>query len=166
MNNFFGATAQTNNFELGGGSFEPIPDGTKAKAAIDEAKWDSYNEETYISLRWAILEGEFKGRKVYQKVRISDASPQKAENAMAMLVAIDANAGGAIYAAGVKPDDMSLSINLMNKPMIIRLATWEINDKKGNWVNAVSSASPQGLAPPQQQQAPAMSQNFDNSVPF
>ena len=54
----------------------------------------------------------------------------------------------------------------MNKPMIIRLATWEINDKKGNWVNAVSSASPQGLAPPQQQQAPAMSQNFDETIPF
>ena len=166
MTNFFGTTTQTNTFELGGASFEPIPDGTKAKAAIDEAKWDSYNEETYISLRWAILEGEFKGRKVYQKVRILDVSPQKAENAMAMLVAIDANAGGAIYAAGVKPDDMSLSINLMNKPMIIRLATWEINDNKGNWVNAVSSASAQGLAPPQQQRAPAMSQNFDDSIAF
>ena len=165
MTNFFGQTKVQNAFELGGGSFEPIPDGTKAKAAIDEAKWDSYQEETYISLRWAILEGEFKGRKVYQKVRISDASPQKAENAMAMLVAIDANAGGAIYAAGVKPDDMSLSINLMNKPMIIRLATWEINDSKGNWVNAVSSAG-QGVAPTQQPQAPQAAQNFDSDIPF
>ena len=165
MTNFFGQTKVQNAFELGGGSFEPIPDGTKVKAAIDEAKWDSYQEETYISLRWAILEGEFKGRKVYQKVRISDVSPQKAEKAMTMLVAIDANAGGAIYAAGVKPDDMSLSINLMNKPMIIRLATWEINDKKGNWVNAVSSVG-QGIAPTQQPQAPQAAQNFDSDIPF
>lgn len=165
MTNFFGEVKAQNTFELGGGDFEPIPNNTQLKSVIDEAKWDSYNEESYISLRWSVLEGEFKGRKIYQKIRVLDVSPQKSGNAKAMLAAIDTNAGGALMAAGVQPDDMALSINLMNKPMMIQVAIWEINEKKGNWIKAVA---PMGgaTAPVPQQQAPQQSPSFDADIGF
>ena len=134
-NKTLGATA---SFEMGGGSFEPIPSNTQLKVMIDEAKWDEYENVFYISLRWNILDGEFQGRKIYQKVKVNDPDPKKKDRQLSMLAAIDSNAGGALMAAGVEPDDMALSINLMNKPMAIVVDVWEINDKKGNWVKAVS----------------------------
>ena len=46
---------EAGSFDMGGGSFEPIPDNTDVLAAPDEAKWDSYEGDSYISLRWNIL---------------------------------------------------------------------------------------------------------------
>ena len=36
-------------FESGGGDLEPIPNGTGCIAAIEEAKWDEYKDDEYIS---------------------------------------------------------------------------------------------------------------------
>lgn len=154
------------SFEAGGGNFDPIPSNTQLKSMIDEAKWDEYDGERYISLRWTVLDGEFSNRKIYQKVKVNEADPKKKDRALAMLAAIDANAGGALMKAGVEPDDMSLGINLMNKPMAIVVDTWEINDKKGNWVKAVSAlknAPAQTLKPA----SPANNNDdFDSDIPF
>lgn len=151
-------------FESGGGNFDPIPSNTQLKSMIDEAKWDEYEGESYISLRWTVLDGEFANRKIYQKVKVNEADPKKKDRALAMLAAIDANAGGALMKAGVEPDDMSLSINLMNKPMAIVVDTWEISGKSGNWVKAVS---PLKSAPVQQQaQQKAPYDDFEDDVPF
>lgn len=165
MSNFFGSTEVKTSFDLGGGKFPPIPEGTKVKAVIDEAKWDTYQDESFVSLRWSVLAGEFINRKIYQKIKIDDNDPAKSARAMEMLVAIDANAGGGIYSAGVKPDDMSLAVNLLNKSMVIRLAVWEINGKDGNWINAVESGAPNGQLPPQ---APKKADAFDPTadIPF
>lgn len=154
-------------FEMGGGNFEPIPENTQLKAMIDEAKWDEYDQQKYISLRWAIIDGEFKGRKLFQKVRVLDADSKKSDKAKSMLAAVDSNAGGKLMAAGVMPDDMSLSINLMNKPMAIVVSVWEIDGKKGNWIKAVSPLN----AAPTQNQAPKLDINnpsidFDDDVGF
>jgi hypothetical protein len=146
-------------FDLGGGDFEPIPNDTQAHAMIDEAKWDSYEGDEYISLRWTVIDGDYKGRKIFQKVRVKDADPKKSDKSKQMLVAIDFNAGGGLMRAGVEPDDMSLMINLVNKPMHIVLAVWEINDKKGNWVKSVSGKA--------QEQKPAPQHTkFDDDIAF
>ena len=138
MTNFFGEATAVSTFEIGGGSFKPIPADTQLRSVIDEAKWDSYNDESYISLRWSVIDGEFKGRKIYHKIKVLDQDPAKSNRAKAMLAAIDTNAGGALMRAGVQPDDMALNINLVNKPMVIKVAVWEINGKEGNWVTAVA----------------------------
>ena len=155
-----------NTFDLGGDDFEPMPNNTQLKAVIQETKWAEYEGQRYINNKWSVIDGEYKGRVLFQKIRVLDENPTKADKHKRMLAAIDANAGGKLMAAGVMPDDMSLSINLMNKPMAIIVAVWEINDKKGNWIKAVSS-----LNAPQQQQAPqpptnAMSADFDPSIGF
>ena len=165
------AIENQNTFDMGGGNFEPIPNNTQLKSIIEEAKWDEYDNVKYVSLKWSVIDGEFKNRKIFQKIRVLDAEPKKADKAKTMLAAIDNNTGGALMAAGVMPDDMSLSINLMNKPMAIVVAIWEIDEKKGNWIKAVS---PLNSAPQQQQQAqtpsatPQQAQNggFDADIGF
>lgn len=127
------------SFDMGGGSFEPIPDNTDVLAAPVEAKWDSYEGDSYINIAWTILKPEdYANRRVFQKVKVNEPDSKKAEKAKRMLAAIDANAGGNLRASGKAPDDESLTKCLVNKQMIIKLMVWEINGKSGNWVCAVS----------------------------
>lgn len=121
---------------------EPIPDGAQVKAALDEAKWDSYEGDEYISLRWNVLApAEYKGRKVFQKVRVNDA--KKGDKAKKMLAAIAVNAGGGLLKCA-NVQDQDLQKHLLNKPMALQLKVWEIEKTdgtgtaKGNWVNAVA----------------------------
>ncbi len=125
-------------FELGGGNFEPIPDNTQLKVIIEEAKWDNYDNEDYISLKWSVFDGEHSNRKIFQKLKVNEPDSKKSDKAKTMLAAIDANAGGQLMAAGVMPNDMSLALNLCNKPMAIVVAIWEIDGKSGKWVKGVS----------------------------
>lgn len=149
-------------FEMGGGDIQPIPADTSCLAAIDEAKWDEKDGARYISLRWNVLQpAEYKNRKVYQKLWVADPDPKakdaekKREKAKRMLAAIDTNAGGKLRAAGVEPTETSLGIALINKPMVIKVMQWKIEDgaetKVGNWIGAVSAkkgAAPAPVAKP------------------
>lgn len=174
------AADTSGKFETGGGDIAPIPNNTSVLAAIDEAKIDNYNDESYISLRWVVLQPkEYANRKIFQKVRVWDGDSKKSDKAKRMLAAIDTNAGGKLMAAGKEPDDMLLTVSLVNKPMVLKLQTWEIENqagelKKGNWVCAVSprSAAQQVAQQPaaavvQQPEAKAQELvDFDKDVPF
>lgn len=139
--------------------FEPIPDGSNLRACIEEAKWDSYDGENFIKLTWTVLDGEYKSRKVFHKVKVRESDLSKKDKAIRMLAAIDANAGGNLMRLGKEPDDMELTANLTNKPMAIKVGVWEISGKKGNWVMAVSA-----LNTPQA--APAPIAAADEDIPF
>ena len=121
-------------------SFETIPDNTKALAIISSAEWRDANEYNgrHISLTWDIVEGEFKGRKVFQKIKLFETDKTKALKAQKMLIAIDANCKGAIVAAGVEPTQQGLQ-SLLHSPMYILIKEYEMNGSKGNWVAAVSA---------------------------
>jgi len=149
------------SFESGGGSFDPIPEGTQVIAMASEAKWDSYEGDEYISLRWDVIDGEHKGRIVFQKIRVKDDDSKKRDKAIRMLAAIDSNAGGALMKLGTEPNDMDLANSLTNKPMALKLGVWEFNDKKGNWVMAVSPTS--GVKAPEA--APVTGTNGEK-IPF
>jgi hypothetical protein len=133
----------TGNFESTT-NIEPIPDGTQVKAMIDEAKWDEYQGDEYISLRWSVLlPAEFKGRKIFQKVRVKDSDSKKSDKAKKMLAAIAVNAGGGLLkCADIK--DQDLQKHLLSKPMALMLKTYSIEKadgsgtSTGNWVNAVA----------------------------
>jgi hypothetical protein len=170
------AVQSTGNFESGGG-LAPIPDGTQVLAVIDEAKWDAYQNESYISLRWSVAKPqEYVNRKIFQKIKVQDSDLNKRDKALLMLAAIDTNAGGKLQAAGVQPDTQALAAALMNRPMVLKLGVWELDDKSksGNWVSKVAprpaagQAAPAAPAPapkPQPKPAPApMDDDFD--VPF
>lgn len=167
----------TGNFETGGGDIEPIPAKTQVLAAPDEASWYEPQDgsEPFISIRWSVLQPkEYENRKVFQKLRVNDDDKKKAEKARRMLAAIDANAGGKLMAAGVEPNDEALTVNLVNKMMLLNLQVWEMEiqgeTKRGNWVSAVAPKAGGSAKASTAKSAPAKSappvDNFDDDIPF
>ena len=140
-------------YEIPGGNMDPIPAGSSVLAMIDEAKWDhtQNDAEEYISLRWTVLAPEeYKNRKVFHKLWVTDHDPNakdhakavaKTDKARKMLAAIDANAGGRLTAKDARPSDDDLARALQDRPMVITLGVWESNQpggSGGNWVMAVA----------------------------
>ena len=160
-----------------GGNFgEPIPEDTDCLAAIEVIKWDTYQDEEYVSIQWAILQpAEHKNRKIFQKVKVNDADPKKADKAKRMLAAIDANHGGKLAKLDKEPTDQQLASALVTKLMVIKLGIWEIekddgSTKSGNWIKAVSPkkgavVESETKAAPKTKAAADMSQ-FDDDIPF
>lgn len=157
---------KSGEFEVGSGDLSPIPAETSCLASIDEAKWAQDRENNvFISLRWTVLQPvEYKNRKIFQKLWVSDADPKakdpgkKRDKALKMLAAIDTNAGGKLLAKADAPTDESLSSCLTNKPMIIKVMVWKIEDKEsgetksGNWIGAVSARSKTSAPPVQKKE--------------
>lgn len=137
-----------------GGAFAPIPEGSSVLALIDEAGWQDKDGTDYIELRWVVLApDQYKNRKIFQKLwvegdpSVADAKKAalKKDKAIRMLSAIDMNAGGKLVKKAGKPTNEDLMSCLTNKPMIIKLAVWEMDDKErpgetvsGNWICAVA----------------------------
>lgn len=163
------ASQTTGEFDGGGGKFEPIPSGTQLKACIEEAKWDNFGSEYFISLKWTVLEGEFKARKIFQKLKVEDEDHKKADKAKRMLGAIAKNAGGGLLSLGRKPTDQDMSSHLTMKPMAIVVQIWETKnqhgeDISGNWISAVASVNKaQTSQQPTQQQAAS---SIHDDIPF
>lgn len=147
----------TDTFEsAGGGDFAPIPAGTQCKALIDEAKWDKDKDgNEFVSLRWTMMQPEeYKNRKVFQKLWVSDLDPRaakdpakaekKQDNAKRMFAAIAGAAGGKLLQVAGKPTNEDLARCLTQKPMMIRLMVWDMKNEStgetmtGNWVHAVA----------------------------
>ncbi len=141
----------TTSFEMGGGDIKPIPNNTALIAAIEEAKWAEYDGEHYINLKWRVMRpADYANRVIFQKLKVF--SEKQGDKAKQMLAAIDANCGGKLAKLNDAPEDMHLMTALIGKPMAAKVQVWEINDKSGNWISAVSPAKPQ--APQAQPQAP------------
>ncbi len=51
-------------------SFKQIPDGTKALAKIEKFFNAEYQGNKYISIDWVLIDGDFKGQKVNQKLKV------------------------------------------------------------------------------------------------
>ena len=162
------AAAANGNMDMGGGNLAPIPEGTKVRAIITEAKWDAHEGTRHIKLRWDVADGEYKKRVIFQKIKVFESSPEKADRQRAMLAAIDFNAGGKLARLEKdEPSDVDLASALCNKVMIVRLGVWEMGDKSGNWINAVQGATQQASAPaPQSAPAAPAQTNFDEDCPF
>ena len=142
------AVETSTTFESGGGEITPIPNNTALIAAIEEAKWADYQGESYINLKWRVMRpSEFANRVIFQKLHVFD--PKKGDKAKQMLMAIDANCGGKLARLNDAPEDHDLMTALIGKPMAAKVQVWEINDKSGNWISAVSPAK---QAPQAQQQ--------------
>lgn len=141
-------------YEVPGGSMEPIPAGSSVLAMIEQIGWDRKpSGEEFISARWTVLAPEeYKNRKVFHKLWVTDLDPsakdqdagvKKRDKARKMLAAIDANAGGKLTAKpGIPSSDDLLA--LTNKPMVTTMMVWSMPDTRnggmmhGNWVSAVA----------------------------
>ena len=126
----------TGSFDAGGGGL--IPENTTAQAVITTATIDDFQGDEFINLTWTVQKpAAYANRKVFQKVRVWDADTKKADKAKKMLAAIDKNAGGKLLETGKEPTERTIQF-LLNKPMLIKIMVWEMNDKSGNWVASVS----------------------------
>lgn len=161
-----GAQAQQQTSFVAMEEIKPIPSGTVCKAIISEAKWTSYMGEEYIDLTWKVIDGTYKNRNIFHKVRVNSEDAKKADKAKKMLAAIATNAGGELFIVQGIPSDADLARCLTMKPMAIKLQVWSMNDdatgetKTGNWVSAVSESQAADLAA---QSAPAAEQD---DIPF
>ena len=152
----------TGKFESNNG-IALIPENTTCLAMITEANIAEYNGDEYINLAWTVNKPDaYKNRKVFQKVRVFDADTKKRDKALNMLAAIDKNAGGKLSKYDTAPTNEML-LNLMQKPMLIKVMVWEINDKQGNWVAAVS---PRSTEEPLPVQAKPVDDLVDDGIPF
>lgn len=150
------ATDAGTEYELpGGGNFDALPDGSKVLAMVEDAEWKSDQQENeFLNLKWTILKPEaFKSRKIFHKLFITDHDPRekdevkaekKRDRARQLFAAIDANAGGKLAKKGGKPSSDAVIVALANKPMVIGLGLWEMEDRQnpgkmmsGNWVRSV-----------------------------
>src|SRR5690554_5638740 len=123
-----GGQAQgTGNYEMEGGDLPPIPANTGCIAAIEEAKWDSFEDDRYISLKWRVMKpDDYAKRVIFQKVKVYGTSKDKdpkatSDKAKRMLAAIDANAGGKLMKVQGEPSDMDLMSALVGKTMAIKV---------------------------------------------
>lgn len=170
----------TTEFDSGGGAMMPIPNDTGCIAAIEEAKWDEFNDDRFISLKWRIMKpSEFDKRVVYQKVKVyglaKDKDPRAvADKAKRMLAAIDTNAGGKLMKVKGEPTDTDLMSALVGKVMAIKVMVWESTgddgvERSGNWVSAVAPAKGAKQVekkPEAKQEAKATDDDFDDDIPF
>lgn len=163
------AVESKSEFELGGG-FEVIPDGSRVLAAVEECKDDQWEGERFFNLKWRILEGEYKNRIIFQKLKVFSSKEKQRDNAITMLAAIDANAGGKLMASGKEPTDFAIASALANRPMILLLRVWESEDKQktGNYVAGVFSRQQTKAAPAPKKSSPSNEppMDFDSDVPF
>jgi len=169
------AEYKTTEYEQAGGDLEPIPAGTTVMAAIDEAKWvfSKGSEARHVALRWTVVKPEeFNNRKITQRLWIDDDDPRakdpekKRKSSEHMMVVIDTNSGGGLFKSGSLPTDEDLSVNLLNKPMLLGLQVWKMkaedgSDMSGNWVKKVGKAT--GAVPPAPKAKPPVS---DGEIPF
>jgi len=172
-------------FEAATGNFDPIPDGSKVLAEIDEVKWDLTRDNAeYLSIRWNVQEpDEFAKRKIYQKLWVTDDDPnakdeakakKKRDNAKRMLAAIDANCGGKLSKVMRKPSNDELTMALTARPMIIRCAVWEIESatgekNSGNWISAVfprQHGVEVAASAPKPAASTSRANDLDDDIPF
>ena len=179
-------------YEIGGGTFELIPNGSSVLALIDEAVWVERGEGVatirYISLRWSVVApDEVANRRVYQKLWVDTLDPsvsdetkaeRKRDKARRMLAAIDKNAGGKLMKIKGAPDNEDLAAALVQKMMVIRVQIWELQDRqsgetiRGNWVSQVAPKTHElhvtDDAPPKASNGAAgkRAAAFDDEVPF
>lgn len=148
-------------YDTGGGSFEPIPDKTNALATIITAAWaKSRDNDRYVNIQWSITKPEEYARRiVFMKVWCGDLDPRakdpekKRDKAKKMLITIDGLAGGKLAKAGREPDDDDLALALTNKSMGVTIMLWEMDGEdgkpmSGNWISSVWAKGAKELTVP------------------
>lgn len=111
--------------------FKPLPDG-EYKVAITESelKENSKKNGTFLQCKLQVLDGEHKGRTLFEILNLNHPNGQAVEIAKKTLSAI-------CHATGVmQPKDSS---ELHNRPMVAKVAVEPRKDKPGEYSNRVKA---------------------------
>jgi hypothetical protein len=126
-------------------SFTQIPDGTTALAKIESFVNAEYNGNKYLSLSWLLTDGDFKGAKVEQKLKVY-GDPQAKDSAKTRYRAL--NMLKLIYQLysmkpkhSGEPNDQDLAY-FIGKNAGIKIRETEPNDqgRQYNWVAEIHDA--------------------------
>ncbi len=126
-------------------SFTQIPDGTMAIAKIESFVNSEYNGNRYLSLNWVLVEGDFKGSKVEQKLKVfgdpMSADPAKARHRALNMLRLIYQLYNTKPKHSGEPNDQDLSV-FVGKIAGIKIRETEPNDKgrQYNWVAEVHDA--------------------------
>ncbi len=109
--------------------FDPVPAGDYTVIAADsEMKTTKDKKGSYLQFSLEIIDGEFKGRILFDRLNLDNANETAVKIAQGTLSSI-------CHAVGVmKPKDSS---ELHGKPMVVKVAVKERNDQKGVFSNEV-----------------------------
>jgi hypothetical protein len=128
--------------------FPPIPEGDYVAAIVgSETKPNSKRTGSYLQLMFEVLEGEYKGRKLWARLNLDNLSQQAVDMARAELSAI-------CRAVGVlKPADSSA---LHDRPLTIQVVqrTRSDNGEPTNEIKKYSSTASPVPPPPTNDEAP------------
>ncbi len=120
-------------------SFTQIPDGTMALAKIESFTTAEYNGNKYLSISWVLTDGDFKGAKVEQKLKVygdpmAKDSAKARHRALNMLKLIYQLYNTKPKHAG-DPTDQDLAV-FVGKAAGIKIRETEPNDqgRQYNWV--------------------------------
>ena len=136
-------------------SFDPIPAGQYMAMIVASEEKTSSKGNKFLSLEFEVIEGQYKGRKVWVNLNLEHPNPDTVKFARAELAAI-------CKAVGVlKPQD---SVQLHNLPLLINVKCANRKDT-GDLQNKIKSylpkdapkSAPSAQGQPQPQQAPANS---------
>jgi len=125
-------------------SFDPLPAG-KYLACITESEMKATKKGAgqFLNLTFEIIEGEYKGRKVWARLNLKNPNPQAEQIARGQLSAV-------CRAVGVMtPRD---SVELHNLPLVVTVKVKKREDT-GDLQNEVSGYAKKGAAAGQPQQA-------------
>jgi len=128
-------------------NFDPIPAGEYLAMIVGSEEKTSRNGHQFLSLEFEVLDGQYKGRKIWANLNLSHPNPETVKFARAELAAI-------CKAVGVlRPTD---SVQLHNLPMQIGVRCVSRKDT-GELQNRIKGYSPKAAtqAAVQQTQSPA-----------
>lgn len=145
------------------GSTDPIKDKTVATSMIEEAGWKEYNGDRYINLKWKVIDGPFKNRVAFQKLKVYDGKDSVADNAKEALYRLFLLCGA--KPKDQEPTDMDLMKALCNKPLAPRFRVWEIDGKTGNYVDAIYKSVGESAATASATQE-SKEESFDDDIAF
>lgn len=114
-----------------------IPDGTTAageilKVTLEDGYGDS---QDFYQVVYKLVDGDFKGSKIKQKIKCFEFEAKKKERALNMLMRL-------FKLTGSKPTHSNAPTDKDFKPMIgkilgLSIQEWYFNGNEGNWISAI-----------------------------
>lgn len=118
--------------------FTTLPEGTCADAMIKsftlvdkENKFSNINDRFY-EIKWKLVNGDFKGREVSQKIKCFDGKPEQIDRALNMLKLI-MQLCDFKPSTNEAPQDIEL-IPMLNKILSIKIGEWSMPKADGSGV--------------------------------
>lgn len=118
-----------------------VPNNTLALAKIVNFTNDEFQDSKFLNLEWELIDGDFKGSKISQKLKVFDAEAKKKHRALNMLKLIY-QLFNITPTHSNAPSDSDLAIfKLKTAGIKIQETEPNENDRTYNWVSEVHTAS-------------------------